>query len=127
MVAPSMTFNSAGNVRSSASLAAATAATADVDYSTKVEGQVTVKATMGGTVAATHGLRVDAFPGYGSSIVYAATPAASVTIAQTAATSGVDSATLFLPTGKYRLAFTNLDATNAITVEATSATVDSYS
>jgi hypothetical protein len=127
MAAPVMTFAAAGNVRASASLAAAANATVALDASTKVEMQVAVKLTNGATIAGTHGLQIDLLPGYGSTVAYATIPAVSVTIGSTLAASGTESTVIFLPTGKYQLKITNLDAANAVTVEATSVTIDSYS
>jgi hypothetical protein len=126
MAAPSMTFNAAGNLRASASLGGQANATVAIDASTKVEVQVTVKLTLGATVMTTRGLQIDMLPGYGSTVAYASVPAASVTIGQVVAASGTETTTLYLPTGKYQMKITNLDINNAVTVEATSATIDSY-
>lgn len=123
MAAPSMTFNAAGNVRASSSLSAGANATYSLDYSTKLEGQVTIKNTPGGTIAATRGCRVEMLPRYGS------TPA-DVTLADlsydlpSAVASTAESRTFRVPTGKWTVRITNLDASNAITVEITDATVD---
>ena len=127
MAAPSMTFNAAGNlIAASTNLAAGASTTVNVDASTKIELQILVNVTLGGTVATTHGIQVDALPGYGSTVAYGDTPVASVAAAQATAASGSDTAFLALPTGKYQIKITNLDASNAVTIEATSATVDSY-
>jgi hypothetical protein len=122
MAAPSMTFNAPGNIRTSASLAASTTSTGyNVDYSTKLEGQVTVKNTPG-TVAATAGCRVDVYPRYGSGPADSNITVLTYTIPSV--TSTVASKTFYLGTGKYVIYVTNLDATNAITVEITGDTVD---
>jgi hypothetical protein len=122
MAAPSMTFNTAGNVRSSASLSAGANASYNLDYSTKIEGQVTVKSTPGGTVAATNGCKIELLPRYGSTPSDSTIPAISYTIPSVASTAA--SKTLYVGTGKYVVKVTNLDATNAITVEITGDTVD---
>lgn len=117
-----MTFGSAGNVRASASLAASASASYNLDYSAKIEGQVTVKATFG-TVAATAGLRVEFLPRYGSGP--ADSTIASLTYTIPAVGSTTASKTFYLSTGKYVNKVTNLDPTNAITaVEITGDTVD---
>lgn len=124
MASPVMTFNAAGNIRASASLGAGANASYSVDYSGKLEGQVTIKNTPGGTVASTRGLRCEFFPRYGSSP--ADTTIAPIAIdmpSQTASTA--ESRTFFLPTGKWTMKVSNLDVTNAITVEITDATIDS--
>jgi hypothetical protein len=122
MAAPSMTFATAGNIRSSASLAASASASNNVDYSTKIEGQVTVKSTGGGTVASTNGCRVEFLPRYGSTPTDSTVPVLSYTIPTVVSTAA--SKTFYLGTGKYVVKVTNLDATNAITVEITGDTVD---
>lgn len=123
MAAPTMTFNTAGNLRSSASLAASGTSTHDFDLSAKIEGQVTVLNTPGGTVAATRGVRVEFLPRYGSTPDTTTLPTVSYTLpSQTASTA--ESRTFYLGTGKWRMRLTNVDATNAVTVAATLDTVD---
>ena len=62
---PTYTGNVAGNIRASASLAASGTDNANVDYSAKWEGQIHVKNTPGGSVAATRGLQLsDDIVGY---------------------------------------------------------------
>jgi hypothetical protein len=126
MAAPNMTFGAAGNIRASASLAASGTATYDVDYSTKLEGQVTTKNTPGGTIASTRGVRVDVYARYSSAPSVGTIAIQSLTL-PSAVASTAESATLYLSTGKYRIAITNLDGTNAVTVEITGDTVDSIS
>jgi hypothetical protein len=120
------TGNAAGNIRSSASLAASGTANYDVDYSTAFEGQVNVKNTPGGTVAATRGVRVDIFRRYGSTPTKASSP--FLTYTQPSATaSTAESLDIFLGPGKYNITITNLDTANAVTVEITGDTLDSLS
>ena len=119
-----MTFNAAGDIRASASLAANTSASYSVDYSTKLEGQITVKNTPGSSVAATRGLRCEFFPRYGTGPTDTTIAPMAIDLpSQTA--SVAESRTFFLPTGKWTVKVTNLDVTNAITVEISSATIDS--
>src|ERR1044072_7115044 len=122
-MAVAMTFNSAGNADVSASLAAGANRTFDIDGSAKVEVQLTVKNTPGGTIAATRGLKIEVFNGYASSgTTYNTTAERSYTLpSQTASTA--ESVTLRLGPGKYRVKITTLDASNAVTVESTTATV----
>jgi hypothetical protein len=124
MATASMTFNAAGDIRSSASLAASGTASYNLDFSTKLEGQITVKATPSGTVATTNGCKVEFLPRYGSTPADTTIPVLSYTIPSVA--SATASKTFYLGTGKYVVKVTNLDATNALSggVEITSATVD---
>lgn len=121
---PVYTAGAAGNIRSSASLAASGTANYDVDYSAVFEGQVHVLNTPGGTVAATRGVRVDVYRKYGSSPTTGQTPMMSYFLpSQTASTA--ESIDFFLPSGKWNIKITNLDASNAVTVEITGDTVTS--
>lgn len=122
-----MTFNSAGNADASASLAASANRTFDIDGSTKIETQLTIKNTPGGSVAATRGLRIEVLNGYAASgTTYNTLPERTYVLpSQTGSTA--ESVTLRLGPGKYRVRITNLDATNAVTVEATTGTIDSAS
>lgn len=124
MAAPVMTL-SAGNIRASASLAAAGTASYDVDYTTKIEGQVAVKSTPGGSVAVTNGLRVQIYPRFGTSgsPENATEPAFDFTIPSVAST--LASRVRFVGTGRWRITVTNLDAANAVTVAIGDNTVDS--
>jgi hypothetical protein len=63
MAAPVMTFNTAGNVLASQSLAASATVTVDLNLSGQFEGQLMVTCTFG-TVAATSGLKIDILEGY---------------------------------------------------------------
>jgi hypothetical protein len=124
MAAPSMTFNTAGNADASASLAASANRTFNLDLSTKFEGQLTVKAVFG-TVAATSGIRIEVFKGYGSTPTYTTlNPNISLVIPSVGSTTSYSPA-IHIPTGKWQVKLTNLDGTNAVTCEATTDTVDS--
>ena len=115
---PSFTFNSAGNIRASASLSASGTANYDVDYSAIISARITVKNTPGGSVAATRGVRVDILNRYGSSPTTGITAFISFTLpSQTASTA--EDLTFDLSPGKYNIKITNLDTTNAVTVEIT--------
>lgn len=123
MAAPSMTFNAAGNALASQSLALNASVTFNLDLSAKFEGQLEVEANFG-TIAATAGLRINIFPGIGSTPTYSTTnPNFTYTLP---AVAGLQrSPKIFLPTGKYQVQLTNLDATNGLTtVAATNDTVD---
>lgn len=120
---PTYTGNAAGNIRSSASLAASASDNANVDYSTVFEGQIHVKNTPGGTVAATRGVRLDIYRRFGSSPTTADSPLLTIYLPSTTA-STAESVDVFLSTGKYNVKVTNLDATNAVTVEITGDTID---
>lgn len=126
MAAPSMTFNAAGNIRSSSSLAASGTASYNLDYSAKFEGQISVKNTPGGTVATTRGLRVELLPRYGSTLADTTIAVQDYTL-PSAVASTAESRTFYVGPGKWVLKITNLDATNAITVEITDATIDAVS
>lgn len=126
MAAPGMTFNTAGNALASQSLAASGTVTFNIDVSTKFEGQLEVEANFG-TIAATAGLKVEVFPGYGATPTYSTTnPNFPYTLP---AVAGLQRAPkIFLPTGKWQVKLTNLDATNGLTaVQVTNDTVDSVS
>lgn len=121
---PVYTGNSAGNIRTSASLAASGTANYDVDYSTKWEAQIHVLNTPGGSVAGTRGVRVDIYRRYGSSPTTGQTPFVTYTL-PSATASTAESGDILLGPGKYNIKITNLDATNAVTVEITGDTIDS--
>lgn len=112
------TFNAAGNIRSSASLAASGTDNDDVDYSAVIEAIVTVKNTPGGSVAATRGVQVDIFNRHGSTPTTGDSAVQSYTL-PSAAASTAETLTIRLGPGKYNIKVTNIDATNAVTVEIT--------
>ena len=120
---PSMTFNSAGNIRSSASLAASGTDNANVDYSAKLWAYIHVKNTPGGSVAATRGLKIEIFDRYGSTPTTGDSAIIPFTL-PSATASTAESTRIRLETGKYNIKITNLDASNAVTVEITGDTVD---
>lgn len=118
MAAPTMTYGAAGNLRADAALAAGASASVNVDAQTYIEAQITIKNTPGATVAATRGVRVDVYPRYSTTPVDTTIAAYSVRL-DSAAASTPESRTIFLGTGKWKVTITNLDATNAVTVEIT--------
>ncbi len=109
---PTYTGAVAGNIHASSTIAASGTANDNWDGSAVFETQVHVKAVVG-TAAGTNGLRIDVYRRYGSS------PTTSGTTFLTYTLPSVDSTTtdfdFFLPTGKYNIKLTNLDATNALT------------
>jgi len=119
---PSYTPSAAGNIRSSAALGAGASANADVDYSAVFEAQIHVKNTPGGSVSGTRGLRIDVYRRFGNGPTKAASPFLSFTLPSGAA-STAESLDIFLSTGKYNITITNLDGSNAVTVEITGDTV----
>lgn len=123
---PVLTGNAAGNIRSSSSLAANGTANYDVDYHAKFEAQIHVKNTPGGTIAATRGVKVEVFRRYGSTPTTGQSAMLTYTLpSQTASTA--ESIDFFLGPGYYNIKITNLDASNAVTVEITGDTFDSLS
>ena len=125
MVAPAMTYSAAANILASGSLAASGTTTADVDLSAKFEGQFQFKNTGGGSVAGTNGLKIEWFKRAGTTPDIDTEPMGSLVIPTTVSTTKY--ASVHLPTGKWRFRLTNLDASNAITVQITGDTVDSVS
>jgi len=119
-------YTAGTTVHASASIAAATTANDDVDFSTVFEAQLHVKNTPGGSVAATRGLKVEIFRRYGSGPTTAQSPMITYYLPSTTA-SVAESIEIFLSTGKYNIKITNLDATNAITVEILADTLSSLS
>jgi hypothetical protein len=127
--APTFTAGSAGNLVSSASLAAGatttqvfyigvsgqTGAVGSITTGSALAGRVQVWNTGGGTVASTNGLQVQILSTSDGTnydtIAYAGSTI--TTVVSTAVRASYD-----LPPGQYKLSLTNLDATNAITVEA---------
>lgn len=119
-------YTAGTTVHASASLAASATANNDVDFSGVFEAQLNVLNTPAGSVAATRGLRVDIYRRYGAGPTTAPTPFLTYFLpSQTASTA--ESLAIFLTTGKYNVKITNLDATNAVTVEILADTVASLS
>ena len=118
---PTVTYNTAGNIlATSTSISASGTSTGNiVDFSSACfGGWLEAVDTGGGTVAATNGLRVDVYALGNSASSYSTTPMTTFTI--TTVTSTVKRQAILLPTGKYSVTLTNLDATNAITAGLTS-------
>jgi hypothetical protein len=121
MASPSMTFNAAGNLLPSASLAASASTNFTFDVSAKFEGQIQFGATFG-TIAAVAGLQVQVYRRIGSTPVPDTVPATAFTLA---AVAGAQAQSIALGVGRYRFVVTNLDGTNGLTsVYATADTVD---
>lgn len=116
LISPDFTFNAAGNVRASASLAASASANYDVDYSAVIEAILTFKNTPGASISATRGVRLDFYQRYGNGPTTPATPYLS-TVMPSETASTTETATVKLPPGKYNVAVTNLDAAQAVTLE----------
>lgn len=125
-MAISIAYNAVGDLRASASLGtgASATATADVDFSSVAEGRVHVDNTPGASVSSTRGLQVDCCQGYGASgtAEYETIPSVSVLLPSAVANT-LESRTIYLPPGKWRVVIRNLDATNAVTVTLTTSTV----
>ena len=134
--APTFTAGSIGNIYGANALAANASTTQGPFYigvsgqsgaegstttGSAVSGRVQVIDTGGATVAATNGCQVQIFSTSDAGTTYDAVPFVFFvipTVASTAQAASVD-----LPPGQYKLKLTNLDTTNAITVEATLGTV----
>jgi hypothetical protein len=119
---PTYTANAAGNVRASATLAAAGTDNKNLDYSAVFEGQLHIKNTPGPTVSSVRGLKIEVFRRFGSGPTTAASPMMTFYLPSTTG-STAESLDIFLPTGKWNVKITNLDASLAITVEMTDDTV----
>jgi hypothetical protein len=118
-----MTINAKGNIVSGGTLAASGTSTNQLDFSAKFEGQVQVEVAFG-TVAATSGVQITVFRRFGAGPTDDTISILTFTIPSTASTTKDQS--FALPTGKYDLTLTNLDATNSVTgVNVTTSTVDS--
>jgi len=110
---------------SSQSLAASTTVTSNLDLTgagTSGTGtnagyfgvDVQVKNTGGGTVAGTNGCQVSVYRTFGATPAIDTIPIFQVIIPTVTSTASYSS--FHLETGRYQIALTNLDATNAITV-----------
>jgi len=118
---PTYTPSTAGNVRASASLAAAGTDNDNIDVHTVWGCLLTVLNTPGGTVAATRGLKIEIFNRYGDSPTTAPTASWTYTLpSATASTAESNAPPIWLPVGYWNVKITNLDASNAVTVEITS-------
>jgi len=117
---PSVTYNSQGNiVAAGTSLAAgATTSGATVDASSSSLGTWLSATVTFGTVAGTAGVTVAVYPAGDSTPHYDTAAMWTYQIAATGSTTQQTS--IFLPTGKYQVKLTNIDATNAVTYGLTS-------
>jgi|SRR5919108_2646858 hypothetical protein len=121
---PTYSANAAGNIRASAALAASGTATYDLDYSTALAARLIILNTPGGSISATRGLKVELFPRYGASGSLATAPTAQQTYTLPSETASTpENLSLMVETGYWTLKITNLDATNAVTVEITDAII----
>lgn len=125
-MAIAITYNSAGNLLASQSLAASASVTSgDIDASAKYGLLVVIKNTPGGTIASTRGLKIEATAGYGASGTAAYSTLGAVnSVLPSATASTAESIEIRLPSGHWKIKLTNLDATNAVTIEVTTATID---
>jgi hypothetical protein len=118
-----MTFNAKGNIANNQTIANSANRTDAVDGSTKFETQVQFEVAFG-TVAATSGLQIDVFRRFGAGPTDDTISVLTFVIPSTLSTTKDQS--IALPTGKYDIKATNLDATNSVTgYTVTTSTVDS--
>jgi hypothetical protein len=118
---PSVTFNAAGNILAVSTALAASGVNSGsvVDFSVNsLGGWIQITDIGGGSVSATSGLQVQVFPAGDSTPHYDSVAIYTFTITTVASTTSRQS--ILLPTGKYSITLTNLDATNGITVGITS-------
>lgn len=121
MAAPVMTLGT--TLHASASLAASANVADSLLVTTQFEAQLVVKCTAAGAVAATFGCKIEVFKVYsGGTFTSAGTgtlnPNFTYTLAGYTAAQVVYSPAIFIPTGSWSVKMTNLDATNAITLES---------
>jgi hypothetical protein len=118
---PTYTASAAGNVIASASLGASATVNSStaMDFSAGFQGQIHVLNTPGGSVAGVRGLKIEIFRRYGTTPTTAQTAMYTYTLPSTTA-STAESVDIFLDTGVYNIKLTNMDASNAVTVEVTS-------
>lgn len=123
MASPSMTFNAKGNIVSGATIALSATNTQAIDASTKFEVQIQIEVIFG-TVAAVSGLQIDVFRRSGAGPTD--DTISVLTFVIPSQTSTTKDQSFALPTGKYDVKATNLDATNGVTgYTVTTSTVDS--
>jgi hypothetical protein len=118
---PSVTYNSQGNILATSTSIAASASHPGsiVDFSSSsLGGWVQVTPTGGSAVATTNGCVVSIYPAGDSTPHYDYYAIFQQTIGIVASTATPLS--FLLPTGKYSISLTNVDATNAITAGITS-------
>ena len=118
---PSVTYNTRGNILNAATITNGTPNTGNiVDYSWSASaGRAGLRSTvLRHGLPATNGIQVQAFSAGDSTPHYDTVPVNNFIIAQT--TSTVAQQSFFLPTGKYSLTITNLDASHTVAVSITS-------
>ena len=84
-----------------------------------LSGRVQVINTGGGTIASTNGLQVQVFSTSDGGTTYDAVAFGGVNFVIPTTANVATPLSFDLPTGQYKIKFTNLDATNSITIEAT--------
>ncbi len=121
MAAPQVTKGAAGNVIAAGTNLAAgvTNAPTTLDYSADFAARLLVQVTAGGAVSTTAGVEFKAYRGAGSTAAYETVPTIDEVI-PVATPSTTTSKTFALDNGQWQFTLTNLDATNAVTVEVTS-------
>lgn len=133
--APTFTPGSTGNIYATSTLAASASTTQGPIYigvvnqggsagstttGAALSGRVQIIMTDSGTVAATYGLQVQVFSTSDGGTTYDAVPFAGCNfVMQTTSRNTAYPLSFDLTPGQYKIKFTNLDATNAITVQAT--------
>ena len=121
---PSVTMGTTAGALASAPLAAATATSFFVDFSSNsLGGFVQIGSKGGSTVGTPNGCLVQAFSTCDGGTTYDNLPFGGVnfSIANAANTQYYQS--FQLPTGKYKITLSNQDASYAITIQATTSTV----
>ena len=125
MASPVSTItNATGNLLSSQSLGASGTVTFDLDLSAKFEAEVQIGVLPGASVSTTNGVQVDCYRKIGTSALIDTDAAISFQIPSLVA-STQRYKSLSLPTSRWRIKLTNLDAANVVTVECTDDSVDS--
>jgi hypothetical protein len=125
MAAPIWTYNTQGNIRAAASLAAGANAAIEIDLTAKIEGQLTVRVVLGGTVATVHGIRTDILPRYGTTPSLSTVSRGGGDFMSTDIGGAVGAASYFIGSGLWTVRVTNLDTVNVVTlVEITLDTLD---
>lgn len=122
-----ITFGTPGNVGTPGTLTHATSISvnatsdADLDFSTRTTGFVTVAITPGATISAVRGVLVEFFRQYSTTTSNFETIAASAYTytMPCAVASTLESKTITFPPGKWKIQLTNLDATYDVTYSIT--------
>ncbi len=112
------TAGAAGNIDTSASLAASATRNANWDISTSQGGWIHVLNTPGGSISATRGVRVDLYRRYGTTPTTSPTPFLTYTMPSAVAstTEGIE---IKVGPGIWNIKITNLDTAQAVTCEIT--------